>query len=142
MVFKYDGSRNIDLGDNPSSITIARYIQTVDGIWAPLNTTTINENIELEKYIINENATILFWNDETKTISKRHKEDKFDKELGFLYAYFYKKYKGNKASMKRVLDCIDFKNIKTFLLEFYINDSGKSREQAKKYLSNLVVAKK
>lgn len=141
MDFKYDASRNIDLGVNPSNISVARYIQTVDGIWGELSTTTINANIELEKYIINENATILFWNDETKTISKRHKEDKFDKELGFLYAYFYKKYKGNKASMKRVLDCIDFKNIKTFLLEFYINDSGKSREQAKKYLSNLVVAK-
>lgn len=142
MDFKYDASRNIDLGGNPSNISVARYIQTMNGIWAPLNTTTINENIELEKYIINENATILFWDDETKTISKRHKEDEFDKELGFLYAYFYKKYKGNKASMKRVLDCIDFNNIKTFLLEFYINDSGKSREQAKKYLSNLVVAKK
>lgn len=108
------------------------------GVWKPISFT----NATLEKYIINENATILFWNDGTKTISKRHKEDKFDKELGFLYAYFYKKYKGSKASMKRVLDCIDFKNIKTFLLEFYINDSGKSREQAKKYLSNLVVAKK
>lgn len=100
-------------------------------------------NIELEKYIINENATILFWNDGTKTISKRHKEDKFDKELGYLYAYFYKKYKGSKASMKRVLECVDFSKIKTFLLEFYINDSGKTSEQAKSYLNNLkVVAKK
>lgn len=132
----------IDYGKSDSLSSFARYVQMANGIWSPLSTTTINANIELEKYIINENATILFWNDETKTISKRHKEDEFDKELGYLYAYFYKKYKGNKASMKRVLDCIDFKNIKTFLLEFYINDSGKSREQAKKYLSNLVVAKK
>lgn len=133
----------LDYGKN-DGISIAKFVQTTNGIWSSLGTltTTLNANIELEKYIINENATILFWDDETKTISKRHKEDTFDKELGFLYAYFYKKYKGNKASMKRVLDCIDFKNIKTFLLEFYINDSGKSREQAKKYLSNLVVAKK
>lgn len=142
MDFKYDASRNIDLGGNPSNISVARYIQTMNGIWKPLSISIYDVNTELEKYIINENATILFWNDGTKTISKRHKEDKFDKELGYLYAYFYKKYKGNKASMKRVLDCIDFKNIKTFLLEFYINDSGKSREQAKKYLSNLVVEKK
>lgn len=131
----------IDYGES-AGLSIAKFVQTANGIWGQLSTTTLNANIKLEKYIINENATILFWNDGTKTISKRHKEDTFDKELGFLYAYFYKKYKGNKASMKRVLDCIDFKNIKTFLLEFYINDSGKSREQAKKYLSNLIVAKK
>ena len=93
--------------------------------------------LELEKYIINENATILFWNDDTKTISKRDKEDKFDKELGFLVAYFYKNYKGSKASMKRVLDTIDYKKIKTFLFEFYVNDTEKTYENAKKYLSNL-----
>lgn len=131
----------IDYGES-NGLAIAKFVQTANGIWSQLSTTTLNANIKLEKYIINENATILFWDDETKTISKRHKEDRFDKELGFLYAYFYKKYKGTKASMKRVLDCIDFKNIKVFLLEFYINDSGKSREQAKKYLSNLIVAKK
>lgn len=128
----------IDYGKRKSGSTFATFIQTMNGIWMPLGST---RNIELERYIVNENATILFWNDNTKTISKRHKEDTFDKELGFLYAYFYKKYKGNKSSMKRVLDCIDFAKIKTFLLEFYINDSGKTREQAKKYLSNLVVAK-
>lgn len=116
------------------------FIQTTNGLWMPLGVTR-NIELEIERYIVNENATILFWNDNTKTISKRHKEDTFDKELGFLYAYFYKKYKGNKSSMKRVLDCIDFAKIKTFLLEFYINDSGKTREQTKKYLSNLIVAK-
>ena len=41
----------------------------------------IGYKAEIEKYIINENATIIFWDDNTKTISKRHKEDKFDKEL-------------------------------------------------------------
>lgn len=98
------------------------------------------EDADIEKYIINENATIIFWDDDTKTISKRDKDDEFDKELGFLYAYFYKKYTGTKASMKRVLNCIDFKNIKTFLFEFYVVDSGKTAEQARKYLKNLEVA--
>lgn len=97
---------------------------------------------DIERYIINENATIIFWGDGTKTISKRHKEDKFDKELGFLFAYFYKKYKGSKASRKRVIECIDYKKIKTFLFEFYVNDSKKSYDEAKKYLSNLVVYNK
>ena len=48
--------------------------------------TLTSGNPVLDKYIINENATILFWSDNTKTISKRHEDDKFDKELGFLFA--------------------------------------------------------
>ena len=99
------------------------------------------ENPEVEKYIINENATILFWNDGTKTISKRHEDDKFDKEIGFLFAYFYKKYNGSNASRKRVIDSINYKKIKTFLFEFYVNDSEKTYDQARKYLANLQVEK-
>lgn len=97
---------------------------------------------KIKKYIINENATIIFWNDGSKTVSKRHKDDKFDKELGFLFAYFYKKYDGSNASRKRVIDCIDYKKIKTFLFEFYVNDTDKTPEEARKYLSNLKVDKK
>ena len=101
-----------------------------------------SRNVEIQRYIINEGATIIFWNDGTKTISKRHKEDKFDKEIGFLFAYFYKKYKGSKASRKRVIDSIDYKKIKTFLFEFYVNDIGEDDyEKARKYLSNLKVEK-
>lgn len=96
---------------------------------------------EVKRYIINDGATIIFWYDGTKTISKRHKEDKFDKELGFLFAYFYKKWGDNKSAQKRVINSIDYKNIKTFLFEFYVKDSGKTTEQAKKYLSNLIVEK-
>lgn len=97
--------------------------------------------VTMQKYIINEGATIIFWSDDSKTVSKRDKNDKFDKELGFLFAYFYKFFKGSKASRKRVIDCVEYKNIKTFLFEFYVNHSGKTAEQAKKYLKNLEVAK-
>lgn len=45
---------------------------------------------DLDHYIINDGATILFWNDGTKTIVKRTKEDKFDKRVAFLTAYFQK----------------------------------------------------
>lgn len=100
-----------------------------------------NEDVEIEKYIINDGATIIFWDDDTKTISKRHKEDKFDKELGFLFAYFYKKWGDNKSAKKRLIDSIDYKKIKIFLFEFYCKDSGKTTEQAKKYLNNLKVEK-
>lgn len=111
----------------------------------PTYTLTLSDGtfreLDIEKYIINENATILFWNDNTKTISKRHEDDKFDKELGFLFAYFYKKYKGSNASRKRVIDSINYKKIKTFLFEFYVNDSEKTYDQARKYLANLQVEK-
>lgn len=102
-----------------------------------------DEDAEIDRYIINENATILFWDDGTKTISKRHKEDKFDKELGFLFAYFYKKYKGSKASRKRVIESINYDKIKTFLFEFYVNDIGEDDyNKARRYLSNLKVENK
>lgn len=45
---------------------------------------------DLDHYIINNEATILFWDDGTKTIVKRTKEDKFDKRVAFLTAYFQK----------------------------------------------------
>lgn len=44
----------------------------------------------LDRYIINERATILFWKDGDKTIVKRAKDEKYDKRLGFLYGYFQK----------------------------------------------------
>lgn len=111
----------------------------IGSIWQPLK--DFNDDVKIEKYIINENATIIFWDDETKTISKRHEEDKFDKELGFLFAYFYKKYDGSKASRKRVIDSVDYKKIKIFLFEFFVNHSEYDRKEAKIYLSNLQVSK-
>jgi RNase P subunit RPR2 len=42
------------------------------------------------RYIINDDATILFWSDGDKTIVKKTKNDTYDKRLGFLYAYFQK----------------------------------------------------
>ena len=43
-----------------------------------------------KRYIINKGATILFWEDGTKTIVKRSKDDAYNKRLGFLTAYFQK----------------------------------------------------
>lgn len=40
------------------------------------------------KYIINKNATILFWDNGDKTIVKRAEGDEYNKILGFLWAYF------------------------------------------------------
>jgi len=43
-----------------------------------------------KRYIINKNATILFWNDGTKTVVKKSKDDAYDIAKGFLWAYFLK----------------------------------------------------
>lgn len=50
----------------------------------------IQLNVIPDRYIINKGATILFWEDGTKTIVKKTKKDKYDKRLGFLTAYFQK----------------------------------------------------
>lgn len=60
-----------------------------------------------KRYIINKGATILFWEDGTKTIVKRSKDDEYNKRLGFLTAYFQK-------------------------------HSGLTKNQANKYLANLL----
>lgn len=96
----------------------------------------------LKRYIINKGATILFWSDGTKTISKRHKEDEFDKELGFLFAYYYKKCGLKKSARRKVIDCIDYSKIKTFLFEMFVKESGYKPEEARKYLRNLRVDEK
>lgn len=56
-----------------------------------------------QKYIINNNATILFWNDGSKTIVKRAKEDEYNKILGFLWAYFQKTSGLSKTKVNKYL---------------------------------------
>ena len=41
-----------------------------------------------ERYIINENATILFWKNGEKTVVKKCEEDDFNPRLAFLTAFF------------------------------------------------------
>ena len=41
-----------------------------------------------KKYILSNEATVLIWSDGTKTIVKCSKDDKCDKEKGFLIAFF------------------------------------------------------
>ncbi len=43
-----------------------------------------------KKYILNQDTCILFWEDGTKTVVKRSKDDKQDPVKGFLWAYFQK----------------------------------------------------
>lgn len=62
-----------------------------------------------ERYIINEGATILFWDKEgkKKTIVKRSKDDEFNKRLGFLTAYFQYHSGLSKTKANRYLDNLE-----------------------------------
>lgn len=56
----------------------------------------------IKKVIFNNPATIILWNDGTKTVSKCHNE-KFDKEKGFAMAVA-KKTVGSYAKIKKLID--------------------------------------
>ena len=62
-----------------------------------------------ERYIINEGATILFWDKEgkDKTIVKRSKDDEFNKRLGFLTAYFQYHSGLSKTKANKYLDSLE-----------------------------------
>ena len=62
-----------------------------------------------KKYIINDNATILFWNDGTKTVVKKSEDDMYNKKLGFLWAYFQKNSGLSKTKANKYLEeLVDF----------------------------------
>lgn len=62
-----------------------------------------------DRYIINEGATILFWQDGTKTIVKRNKEDEHNPRLAFLTAYFQKNSGLSKNKANKYLDSLEEK---------------------------------
>lgn len=62
---------------------------------------------EIEKVIFNDPATIVMWNDGTKTVvktrQKGHKKDKFSKEYGLAMA-IAKKYCGNRSRFVKLVE--------------------------------------
>ncbi len=58
---------------------------------------------EITKIITNGEATIVFWNDNTKTIVKRGKGQKNSQELAILYAYFQKHSGLSKTKSNKVI---------------------------------------
>lgn len=58
-------------------------------------------------YIINNGATILFWDDGTKTIVKRAEDDIFDPVKSFLWAYFQKHSGLSKTKANKYLRKLD-----------------------------------
>lgn len=100
---------------------------------------------KIDRYIINENATIIFWKDGIKTISKVDTEDTFNKEIGFMLAVY--KYLGlyhiqtrcSKTELKRQLECIKQEKLYDFLFIEFNKYTFKDTNKSRKYLSELKV---
>lgn len=62
-----------------------------------------NVNLIPKKIICNPPATVVLWNDGTKTVVKCSKEDRFDSYAGFLWALAEKVY-GSNSQVKKVVN--------------------------------------
>lgn len=60
-----------------------------------------------ERYIVNEDATILFWKDGEKTIVKKCEDDEFNPRLGFLTAFFQRHCNMSKNKANKFLANIE-----------------------------------
>lgn len=70
-------------------------------------------NLELPtRYIINQDATILFWKDGTKTVVKRCKDDEFNPRLAFLTAFFQKYCGMSKNKANKYLASLQVEDVK------------------------------
>jgi len=94
-------------------------------------------------YLINGNATVVFWSDGKKTVSKFKKDsdilEKYDRELGFLYCC-YQHYKRNWSRNKRlrILEMIFPSDVKNFLIEIFAEANMMEIKDVKKYLKKLI----
>lgn len=120
---------------------------STNGIYRPLGVTrNLSEKKkngrleEIESYIINDKAVIIFWKDGNKTVATVDKRDTFDKEFGFCLAVF--KYliiinNISRNSYKREIDCIKEEKMKDYLLENFNRATFKDMEKSRKFLKNL-----
>lgn len=81
----------LEICNEPFSYPTAKIILRTDNFDRENNILKARTIKQLPKrYIINDGATILFWNNTDKTVVKRSSEDSFDPVKGFLWAYFQK----------------------------------------------------
>lgn len=78
-----------------------RYFREADKVGVKL------KDLKPKKYIVNRNATILFWEDGSKTIVKKSPNDRFDKRIGFLTAYFQKHSGMTRTQTNKFLDGLE-----------------------------------
>lgn len=102
----------------------------------------------IDRYIINKHATIIFWKDGNKTISKVDSEDTFNKEIGFMlavYKYLCLYYKNpvlSKTELKKQLECIKEDQLYNFLFIIFNKYTFEDTVKSKRYLNELKLEKK
>lgn len=82
---------NREFGDEPycmSNVELSRMVVKEE----IKNYNTVNSKFGIRKVIFNNPATIVFWEDGTKTVVKRQKGDRWDKEKGIAMAIAKKLY--------------------------------------------------
>lgn len=110
---------------------------------------------EIQSYIINNKAVIIFWKDGKKTVATVDERDTFDKELGFAISVFKYANINSKASYKRMLECIkegtfitskqigekkvteEKSYLKMFMEDYFNNVTFKDMEKSRKFLKSL-----
>jgi len=95
----------IDLGNGVYSVTDG-YLD-VDGCLDLMSFK--NKELKPERIIFqNNHATIVYWNDGTKTVVKTTNDDKFDPEVGFAMALVKRIY-GNRSEVLRWIENAEIK---------------------------------
>jgi len=87
MSYKY-GNYNILFSDDTNSADNDLYISVI----------TLPS---IKRVIFNPPATIVFWEDGTKTVVKTSPHDKYDKEKGILWAFYIKFNNASKSSLQK-----------------------------------------
>lgn len=98
----------------PTEIKINADTGFIKDIIAGIDLSKPQIKVELpERYIINKEATILFWKNGEKTIVKRATDDEFNPRLAFLTAFF-QRYSGlSKNKANKYLASLQVEEIKT-----------------------------
>jgi len=79
------------------------YLETPDALKRQTEDTVIDKVPQAEHIVFNDPATVVFWDDGTKTVVKVAEGDKFSEEYGMAMAYM-KKIFGSNRKFKRLVD--------------------------------------
>ena len=77
------------------------YLNSYYNMYNTYNGAIDEKALKIEKVIFNDPATIVFWNDGTKTVVKCEEGETFDKEKGIALC-FMKKINGNKSNYNNI----------------------------------------
>ena len=75
----------------------------VEGLYAKMRTNLANGAIDPKEVIFAPPATIVYWQDGTKTVVKCSEEDEFSEEMGFVLC-FMKKWFGNTGKFNNYIN--------------------------------------